>query len=136
MGSELEKRDEGLPQVFGPSDELIVDFQRKVDKLVDPALRTLHELCEMADSEGVRLNAATQILYFAGLRQPKRRWQPLQEEGEHEAGVARELGLLLERLDRNRPGLIDAVADAARDEQQRMQVVDAEVVEDHSDGDA
>jgi hypothetical protein len=105
-----------MPEVFGPSDDTIVRFQGDIEKLMTPALRTLHELCEMADSEGVRLNAATSILYFAGLRPHKRRWQPVQDEGARAEGTGRELALLLERLEKNRPGITEAVAQAAAEE--------------------
>lgn len=117
------------PQVFGPTDEVILRFQQDVEKLVTPALRTLHELCEMADSESVRLNAATSIINFAGLRAPKRRFAPAQEDAQEE-GVAQELALLLERLERNRPGLVSEFKRAADAEVDRLTPVDAEVVED------
>ena len=120
----------GTPAVFGPSDETIVRFQADMEKLLTPALRTLHELCEMADSEGVRLNAATSILFFAGMRPHKRRYAPATDEAAQAEGTGRELALLLERLDRNRPGIMADVQDAAREELAREQVVDAEVVED------
>lgn len=120
----------GIPAVFGPSDETIVRFQGEIESLMTPALRTLHELCEMADSEGVRLNAATSILFFAGMRPHKRRYAPATDEAAQAEGTGRELALLLERLDRNHPGIMAEVQEAARDEVARDQVVDAEVVED------
>jgi len=119
-----------MPAVFGPSDEMIVQFQGEMEKLLTPALRTLHELCEMADSEGVRLNAATSILFFAGMRPHKRRYAPATDEAAQAEGTGRELALLLEKLDRNRPGIMADVQAAAREELAREQVVDAEVVED------
>ena len=120
---------DAMPEVFGPSDDTIVRFQGDIEKLMTPALRTLHELCEMADSEGVRLNAATSILYFAGLRPHKRRWQPVQDEGTRAEGTGRELALLLERLEKNRPGITEAVAQAAADEADTAQVIDVDPVD-------
>lgn len=124
-----EPKGAALPAVFGPSDETIMRFQEDIESLMTPALRTLHELCEMADSEGVRLNAATSILYFAGMRPHKRRFAPATDEAAQAEGTGRELALLLERLDRNHPGIMSAVQDAARDEVARDQVLDAEVVD-------
>lgn len=117
------------PQVFGPSDEVILRFQQDVERLVTPALRTLHELCEMADSESVRLNAATSIINFAGLRAPKRRYAPAQE-GEQEEGVAQELALLLEKLERNRPGLVTEFKGALDEAIELAEPIDVEVIED------
>lgn len=117
------------PQVFGPSDDVILRFQQDVERLVTPALRTLHELCEMADSESVRLNAATSIINFAGLRAPKRRFAPAQE-AEQEEGVAQELALLLEKLERNRPGLVTEFKSAVDEAIDLSIPVDAEVIED------
>jgi hypothetical protein len=119
----------GVSPVLGPSYETITEFQQDVERLLGSAVRTLHELCEMADSEPVRLNAAVQILTFAGMRPYRRRSRPLEEEA-GDASVTTELALLLEKLDRNRPGIVDAVQDAARQELDRAEVLDAEVVED------
>lgn len=119
----------GTAPVLGPSDETITAFQQDIEHLLGSAVRTLHELCEMADSEPVRLNAAVQILTFAGMRPYRRRSRPVEEETA-EATVTTELALLLEKLDRNRPGIIDAVQSAAADEISKAQVIDAEVVED------
>lgn len=119
----------GVTPLLGPSDETITAFQQDIERLLGSAVRTLHELCEMADSEPVRLNAATQILTFAGMRPYRRRSRPLEEEA-GDGTVTTELALLLEKLDRNRPGIVDAVQDAARQELDRAEVLDAEVVED------
>lgn len=118
------------PPVLGPSDEVIMQFQGQIEGLLTPALRTLHELCEMADSEGVRLGAAINIITLAGLRPNRRRYAPVDAEVDKEEGTARELALMLEKLEKNRPGIIAAVSEAARDEVAKHQVVDAEVVED------
>jgi hypothetical protein len=117
------------PHVFGPSDDVILRFQQDIERLVTPALRTLHELCEMADSESVRLNAATSIVNFAGLRAPKRRYAPAQEV-EQDVGVAQELALLLERLERNRPGLVTEFKDAIDSANELAVPIDAQVIED------
>ena len=119
------------PSVFGPSDETIMRFQSDIEKLMPTALRTMHELAEMADSEGVRLNAATSILYFAGLRPHKRRFTPEKQDSDVELeGTARELAGVLEKLERNRPGIMDALSQAAAQaEAEDAAVVDAEVVD-------
>lgn len=124
---------DALPSpLLGPSDEYIDRFQARVEGLVGPALDTLYELCTMADSEGVRLNAANSIIMFAGLRAPTRRYTKLKDTAreDEEEGTARELALLLEKLDKNRPGIIDEVASAAREELARTEIIDADVVDE------